>query len=61
MFNELSKGMMKNVFHAYSEFNNAANPSCQKTGVTPGQQTKESLFDKVQRINNKFNPVRKEG
>jgi len=61
MINELSKGMMKKAFHAYSEFNNAANPSCQKARVNPAEHSKENLLDKVQRINQKYNPVRKEG
>jgi len=58
LFSEFSRDMLKKTFRAYSEFNNAANPSGKESPSENGG--KNSLLETVKRIDKKFT-IRKEG
>jgi len=53
-----SKDMLKKTFRAYSEFNNAANPSGKES--SPENGGTNSLLETVKRIDKKFT-IGKEG
>ena len=60
LFKELSRDVLKNMFGAYSEFNDAMIPHEQKLKKALGVDGKKNLFASVERINNKYK-IRKEG
>ena len=60
LFKELSRDVLKNMFGAYSEYNDAMIPHEQKLKKSLGVNGKKNLFASVQRLNNKYK-TRKEG
>ena len=60
LFKEMSQDVLKNMFSAYSEYNDAMTPHDQKLKKQLGVNGKKHLFASVNRINNKYKN-RKEG
>lgn len=60
LFREMSRDVLKNMFSAYSEFNDEMIPHDQKLKMKLGVNGKKNLFASVKRINDKYK-TRKEG